>query len=242
MAKKKQPKQPFYVEGMTVNEILNISPDQLMKLNKRDISRALRTVSLAANKRVNRLKSKATKTKDGYVPKTKGSQINTSALNWVTNDGHKRTKFGVKKSSTRNEMLHQLKTIKQFMEMKTSTVKGATEVRKDIEKRLFGKTREQAARGVKTKKAKAEVYKRYETMSREVWSYYRKFLEIKGRDPHSYMSGSETIIELIGQKVVSGASEEESIQAALDMFKSSYEEEQAEYNALFNDDDFWTME
>ena len=188
------------------------------------------------------MKSKATKTKDGYVPKTKGSQINTSALNWVTNDGHKRTKFGVKKSSTRNEMLHQLKTIKQFMEMKTSTVKGATEVRKDIEKRLFGKTREQAARGVKTKKAKAEVYKRYETMSREVWSYYRKFLEIKGRDPHSYMSGSETIIELIGQKVVSGASEEESIQAALDMFKSSYEEEQAEYNALFNDDDFWTME
>lgn len=242
MVKKKTPKQPFYVEGMTVSEILNISPDQLMKLNKRDISRALRTVSLAANKRVNRLKSKATKTKDGYVPKTKGSQINTSALNWVTNDGHKRTKFGVKKSSTRNEMLHQLKTIKQFMEMKTSTVKGATEVRKDIEKRLFGKTREQAARGVKTKKAKAEVYKRYETMSREVWSYYRKFLEIKGRDPHSYMSGSETIIELIGQKVVSGASEEESIQAALDMFKSSYEEEQAEYNALFNDDDFWTME
>lgn len=242
MVKKKTPKQPFYVEGMTVSEILNISPDQLMKLNKRDISRALRTVSLAANKRVNRLKSKATKTKDGYVPKTKGSQINTSALNWVTNDGHKRTKFGVKKSSTRNEMLHQLKTIKQFMEMKTSTVKGATEVRKDIEKRLFGKTREQAARGVKTKKAKAEVYKRYETMSREVWSYYRKFLEIKGRDPHSYMSGSETIIELIGQKVVSGASEEESIQAVLDMFKSSYEEEQAEYNALFNDNDFWTME
>ena len=242
MVKKKTPKQPFYVEGMTVSEILNISPDQLMKLNKRDVSRALRTVSIAANKRVNRLKSKATKTKDGYVPKTKGSQINTSALNWVTNDGHKRTKFGVKKSSTRNEMLHQLKTIKQFREMKTSTVKGATEVRKDIEKRLFGKTREQAARGVKTKKAKAEVYKRYETMSREVWSYYRKFLEIKGRDPHSYMSGSETIIELIGQKVVSGASEEESIQAALDMFKSSYEEEQAEYNALFNDDDFWTME
>lgn len=241
MVKKKTPKQPFYVEGMTVSEILNISPYQLMKLNKRDVSRALRTVSLAANKRVNRLKSKATKTNDGYVPKTKGSQINTSALNWVTNDGHKRTKFGVKKSSTRNEMLHQLKTIKQFMEMKTSTVKGATEVRKDIEKRLFGKTREQAARGVKTKKAKAEVYKRYETMSREVWSYYRKFLEIKGRDPHSYMSGSETIIELIGQKVVSGASEEESIQAALDMFKSSYEEEQAEYNALFNDDDFWTM-
>lgn len=240
--KKKTDKTPFYVEGMTVNEILNISPDKLAKLNKRDISRALRTVSLAANKRINRLKSKATKTKEGYIPKTKGSQINTSALNWVTNDGHKRTKFGVKKASTRNEMLHQIKIIKQFMEMKTSTISGATEVRKDIERRLFGKTREQAARTAKNKKAKAEIYRRYETMSKDVWSYYRKFLEIKGRDPHSYMSGSDAIIELIGQKVVTGADEETAIQSALDMFKSSYEEEQAEYNELFNDDDFWTME
>ena len=242
MPKKKAPKQPFYVEGMTVNEILNISPDKLAKLNKRDISRALRTVSLAANKRITRLKNKAKKTKEGYIPQTKGSQINTSALNWVTNDGHKRTKFGVKKSSTRNEMLHQLKTIKQFMEMKTSTISGAVEVRKETEKRLFGKTREQAARKEKTKKGKAEVYKRYEQMSRDVWAYYRKFLEVKGRDPHSYMSGSDAIIELIGQKVITGADEEESIMAAVDMFKSQYEEEQAEYNELFNDDDFWTME
>lgn len=241
--KSKQAGQPFFVEGMTVKEILNISPDQLSKLNKRDISRALRTVSLAANKRVDRLKSKAKKTKEGYVPKTKGSQINTSALNWVTNDGHKRTKFGVKKTSTRNEMLHQIKTIKQFMEMKTSTVTGAIAVRKETEKRLFGKTREQAARRVKTKKAKAEIYARYETMSREVWSNYRKFLEMKGRDPHSYMSGSDAIIELIGQKVLSGADEEETLTAALDQFKSAYEEEQAEFNNLFSeDDDFWTFE
>ena len=241
MAKKKTPKQPFYTEGMTVKEILNISPDQLMKLNKRDISRALRTVSLAANKRIEKLKGKATKTKDGYIPKKKGSQINTSALNWVTDDGHKRTKFGVKKSGTRNEMLHQLKTIKQFMEMKTSTVKGAVEVRKKTEKKLFGKTREQAARRVHTKKAKAEVYARYESMSRDVWSYYRKFLEIKGRDPHSYMSGSDAIIESVGQAVLSGKSEEEVIQGALDTFKSEYEQEQAEFNEIFNDDDFWTM-
>ena len=242
MAKKKQPKTPFFTEGMSVNEILNISPDRLAKLNKRDISRALRTVSLAANKRIDRLKSKAVKTKEGYIPKSKGSQINTSALNWVTDDGHKRFKFGVKKASTRNEMISQLKKAKQFMEMKTSTVGGAIAVRKDTEKRLFGKTREQAARGAKTKKEKAAIYSHYETMSKEVWSYYRKFLEVKGRDPHSYMSGSDSIIELIGQKVISGADEGDAIGAALDAFKSEYEQQQAEYNDLFNDDDFWTME
>ena len=239
MAKKIQPKQPFYTEGMTVKEILNISPDQLMKLNKRDISRALRTVSLAANKRIDRLKSKAKKTKEGYVPKTKGSQISTAALNWVTNDGHTRTRFGVRKSTTRNEMLKQLSTIKQFMAMKTSTVTGAVNVRKETEKRIFGKTREQAARSARTKKAKAEVYARYEAMNRDVWAFYRKFLELKGRDPHSYYSGSETIIEMIGQAVVSGKSEDEILNAALQQFQSQYESEQEEYNNIFNDSDFW---
>jgi hypothetical protein len=125
--------------------------------------------------------------------------------------------------------------------MKTSTVKGAVEVRKETEKKLFGKTREQAARRVNTKKAKAEVYARYESMSRDVWSYYRKFLEIKGRDPHSYMSGSDAIIESVGQAVLSGKGEEEVIQGALDTLKSEYEQEQAEFNEIFNDNDFWTM-
>ena len=53
MAKKKQPKQPFMVEGMTVQEIINLGDDVISKMNQRDLSRALRTVSLAANKRLN---------------------------------------------------------------------------------------------------------------------------------------------------------------------------------------------
>ena len=242
MAKKKQPKGQFFTEGMTVGEILNISPDQLAKLNKRDISRALRTVSLAANKRISRLKQYATKTKDGYIPKKDAKyQIATKALNWVTQDGHKRTKFGVKKASTRNEMIHQIKQIKQFMSMQTSTVSGAVRVRKEMEKKLFGKTREQAARGKKGR-SRAAILAQYERFASDVWRAFRKFLELKGRDPHSYIEGSETIIELIGSKIVSGESEDDAIQAAMDMFKSQYEQEQAEYNDLFNDDDFWTME
>ena len=241
MAKKRQPKQPFFTEGMTVKEILNISPDQLMKLNKRDISRALRTVSLAANKRIDKLRKYATKTKDGYIPKKTGKhQISTKALNWVTQDGHKRTKFGVKKAETRNQMLHQISQIKQFMSMKSSTVKGAVEVRKNMERLAFGKTREEAARRKKGR-SRAQIMAQYENFASTVWSAFRKFLELKGRDPHSYMSGSDAIIESVGQAVLSGKKEEEVIQGALDQFKSQYEEEQAEFNDIFNDDDFWTM-
>lgn len=240
MAKKKN-NGSFFVEGMNVNQILSISPDQLSKLNKRDISRALRTVSLAANKRIDRLLKYSTKSKDGYVPKQRGSQISTKALNWVTNDAKaKNPKFGVKKSSTRNDMIKQLMKAKQFMEMQTSTVSGATKVRKDMEKRLFGKTREQATRG-KSKREKMRINKQYEQMSRDVWAAYRKFLEMKGRDPHSYMSGSDTIVELIGQKIITTGDETEAIKAALEQFTSDYEAEQAEYNELFDDTDFWSL-
>lgn len=241
MARKKSNQGKFFTEGMTVQEILNISPDQLARLSKRDISRALRTVSLAANKRINRLLAHSTKTKEGYTPKKKGSQISTKALNWVTNDGkQKQPKFGVKKSSTRNEMISQLKKAKQFMEMETSTISGAVKVRKDMEKRLFGKTREQASRG-KSKREKARINAQYEQMSRDIWSTYRKFLETEGHDPHSYMSGSDAYIDLISNKIVNTGDEVEALQAALDKFNEMYESEQEEYNDLFDSDDFWSM-
>ena len=59
MAKKRQPKQPFMVEGMTVSDIIKLGDDVISKMNQRDLSRALRTIALAANKRLNRLKKKA---------------------------------------------------------------------------------------------------------------------------------------------------------------------------------------
>ena len=231
----------FFTDGMTVNDILNIPPDVLSKLNKRDISRALRTVSLAANKRIERLKRQSKKTREGYKPKTTGRNIATDALNWVTDDGHKRTKFGVKKSSTRNEMIAQLTKAKKFMSMKSSTVTGAVNVRKERERRLFGKTREQAARSQKTKKGKDIIAQMFEQKMSDAWSYYRKFLEIQGRDPHSYYEGSETIIDLVGNKVLSGADEGEVLNAALEKVREMYDTQQAEYNDIFNDDDFWEL-
>lgn len=236
-------KKGFVTDGMTVSEILNMSPETLSKLNKREISRALRTVSLAANKRIARLKSHATKTSEGYVSsgKKSGATIATDALNWVTNDGHSRTKFGVKKSETRNQMIAQLQKAKKFMSMQSSTVGGATKLRKAREKKLFGKTREQAARSQTTKKGKQSVYQMFEQKYKDVWSAYRKFLEIKGRDPHSYLAGSDSILELIGNKVLTGGNEEDAITAALEKFTSEYEAQQQEYNELFNDDDFWEI-
>ena len=225
----------FYVEGMTVSDILSMNPKEMSKLNTREISRALRTVALAANKRVNRLKQYAKKTSTGYVPKGVKTQISTDALNWVTKNGKIKGPFGVKSAGTRNKMLQQISTIKQFMGMKSSTVSGATALRKEREKKLFGKTREQAGRG-QTKRQKAATYKHYQEMNARVWDLYYKFMELAGMDPHAVWSGSDEILEIVGHGVAEGKSDENIVSEALSRVKEAYEESQEEYNQIFGDD------
>lgn len=122
--------QGFYTDNMTVNDILNMSWQELHSLDTRDMSRALRTVSLAANKRINRLMKQVKKTKEGYVPKQSAKHnIAVDAINAVTQDGKKKIKWGVKEASTRNEMIEQINDIRKFMNMKTSTISGAKAVK-----------------------------------------------------------------------------------------------------------------
>ena len=230
----------FYTDNMTVNEILNLTPDVISKMNTRDISRALRTVSLAANKRINRLLKQTKKTKDGYVLKKSAKHnIAVDALNALTSDGTKKPKFGVKQAKTRNEMIEQLGEARRFMQMRTSTLKGAKEVRKEREKRLFGKTTEQAIRG-KTKKQQKEIKSTFAEKISEAYARYRKFLEAEGipNSPYSKFAGSESILNLIGSKTINGEDEENTLQAAMEKFDKNYEEQQAEWNEATGGD-FW---
>lgn len=230
----------FYTDNMTVNEILNLSNEQISKLNERDVSRALRTVSLAANKRIQRLMQQARKTKDGYVPKKSAKRnIAVDALNAVTNDGKTKVKFGVKSAPTRNKMIEQIGEIRRFMNMQTSTVSGAVKVRKEREKRLFGKTAEQAGRG-KTKKEKKEIEKKFSQKVSEAYALFRKYLEYEGlpNSPYMKFAGSDTILNLIGKKIINGDSEEETLQAAINEAEAQYIKEQEEWTEATGGD-FW---
>ena len=229
----------FYVDGLTVDQILNMDPAQMAKLDKRDISRALRTVSLAANKRIANLEKYAKKSRHGYeqAPR-KGKSIAVDALNWVTNDGKTPAKFGVKKAATRNQMLSQISKVRQFMNMKSSTVTGAVKLRKIRERNLFGKTREEAAKGITGKRAKQQAYKNFQTMYNTVWSAYHKYRELKSQDPHAYHEDSMSVLSLLGQYITSGLSEDEAVSKAVQEMNKQYEEQQMEYNDLFSDDNF----
>ena len=233
----------FYTDNMTVSQILSMSNEELSKLNKREVSRALRTVALAANKRVTRLKANAKNTKEGYVQKQSAKKnIAMDALNAVTSDGKKNVKFGVRQSATRNKMIEQIGDIRRFMNMKTSTVTGAVQVRKNREKQLFGKTLEQAQRG-RSKKQKAIIARKYREKTSQAYSAFRKYLEHEGipNSPYIKFAGSDTVLDLIGKSIINGSSEDEALEAALDYAEAQYEQEQEEFEALIDTDDFWEI-
>lgn len=204
----------FYVDGMTVEQILNLSDDVLSKLNQRDMSRAVRTVALTANKRVNRLLNQAkignVITDDGgvihksrkYINRV-SSDIALDSLNYISKDATKDPHFSAKGKS-RNELYHELKEMQAFMNMKTSTIQGARRVRQMREERLYGKSSEnliseqirainseRRAKGERplNKKSKRLVEKavkaNIQNRSVTAWSAYRKYLESLGLNPHS---------------------------------------------------------
>lgn len=129
------------LNNYTVQKILSMGDNELNKMNQRQMSHMLRTVSLAANKRITRLEKNAAK-----------GGIATDALNAVQDSGGR---FYVG-NKNRNQMLSELARAREFMNMKTSKVTGARDVRKNREKMLYGKTREEIAKEQKNKKKKQE--------------------------------------------------------------------------------------
>lgn len=214
----------FYTDGMTVAEILALGDDILSKMSKRDLSRALRTVSLAANKRIDRLEKQAVKRKGGYVERKSGKGISTAALNAVTNDGKTTGKFKVGNKS-RNQMYSEFARAREFMAMKSSTVKGAVAVRKGMEERAFGKTREEAAKG-KTKKQQEAITMIFQDKVKEVYSEFRKFLEEENVDK----GDTGRILTIIGKKIIGDdGTGDEAREAARQSLTAAYETKQQKH-------------
>lgn len=255
----------FYTDGMTVEEILNLGDDQIRALSKRDISHALRTVSLAANKRVNRLLDNAVKRGGQYVEKKSAKKaIALDALNKLADESDGNIKFSGK-GKTRNQMIAELGRARSFMEMKTSTISGAESVRKMRESRALEKTREdvmkEAAENYRkeykqrtgkapTKKQVKEVqvksFKEFQRLNSEIWSRFRKFNEMNNKT--GTYQGSDEILDMIANRTVNGADEGETLAAAAKAYEKAYfeerireEEEAAKYQDEFYDtfgDDF----
>lgn len=260
-------KKSFSVDGLTVDQILNLDADTLNRMSEREMSRALRTASLAANKRINNLLKYAVKRKTGeydkktgkplyhYQERKTGKAIATDALNYITNDGRDKPKFGVG-DKNRNQMYKELARIRDFMKLQTSTVKGAEAVRKRREERILGKSREAYAnealksykRDYKKRTGKnptkrlinivrKEAIQEHLDMSSLAWGYFRTFLESEGlpNNPYHKFDESTEIIEMIGRRVAEGAGESEIHDEAREIYKKHYEKTQEELEDEFEE-------
>ena len=255
-------KKDFYTDGMTVEEILNLGDDQIRALSKRDISHALRTVSLAANKRVNRLLDNAIKRGGQYVEKKSAKKaIALDALNKLADESGGNLKFSGK-GKTRNQMIAELGRARSFMEMKTSTIKGAESVRKMRESRALGKTREDVMREAaqnyrkeykqrtgksptkkQVKKVQVKSFKEFQKLNSEIWSRFRKFNEMNNK--MGKYAGSDEILDMIANRSVNGADEGETLAAAAKLYERQYIEhikeefyDMTDYDEFMDEDDF----
>lgn len=233
---KKITKQPFYVTGMKVSDILNLGDSILNSFNTRDMSRALRTVALAANKRINRLTQYLKRRGGKWVNKVNSPGIDTRAINAL---GKK--KFGVGNKS-RNEMYEEFARVRDFMRAKGSTVKGAIEIRKAHEKALFGQTREEITAGMTPKERKEKIAE-MEELSDDIYEAYDEFKdEYAMKGGYDKETGKE-MLQSIGKDMLEGIPAEAAKANAeiLDTnnYESNQETEEDFWNSLHGEKEWW---
>ena len=157
--------KPFYTEGMTIEEIMSLGDDTIRSLSTRDISRAVRTLSLAANKRFNRMMNRANiaTNKKGKVTKiteradkrgnVKGLDFNAlygyTTYIEAAKPGSKVKPFGVTNVKTPKEdegytgaLKAEFIRVRNFLKAQSTTIEGSIALRQQKEIELFGSTRE----------------------------------------------------------------------------------------------------
>lgn len=246
----------FYTDGMTVEEILNLGDDVIRSLDKRDISHALRTVSLAANKRIDRLMENAIKRNGQYIEKKSAKHsISLDALNKLYDESEGGSMKFSGKGKTRNQMIAELGRARSFMSMKTSTISGAESVRKMRESRALGKTREDVMkdaakeyrRAYKEKTGKAptkkqvqqvqvKAFKEFQKLNSEIWSRFRKVNEMLGKS--GKYAGSDEVLDMIANRTANGDDEAETMAAAAKRYEDIYIQQLEEQFGSFYDEDF----
>lgn len=118
MAKKEE--QPeLVIEGLSIENILDLDMEDVAKLSKRNLSRLAGRIQSAANKRIKRLREKGVAEYSPAVIRSLGDRV----------------KFSIK-GKTRNEILKEFKAIRRFLQAKTSSLSGFKAYKKRIESKV----------------------------------------------------------------------------------------------------------
>lgn len=104
-----------------VTDLLNMDPDELMKMNRKELAKVITNLGNTANRRIKRLEKE---------------DLESPALRSIQKSGGRITARGKNLNQLRAEFFR----AKQFYEAKTSTVKGWKSTQKETRERLKSQT------------------------------------------------------------------------------------------------------
>lgn len=143
----------------TVKQILNLEPDELMKMKRSELAEVTSLLSRAANKRIKRLEAK---------------DIDTPALQGYERSGGK---FGTRGKNL-NELRSEFYRVSHFLNAKTSTITGAKQVHKEVVDRLTADLTTE----------EREKYNLTTDQLKDFWEGYRKLQEVEPAQLKEYGS------------------------------------------------------
>lgn len=228
MAKKKN-QGPFLVEGMTVSQILNLGDDVIRRMGTRDLSRAVRTISLAANKRLARLERHAEKTKTGY--REKGTKLLGIDFNALQSN---QSRFGVKGAKSQGQLMSEFTRVRNFLNAGSSTIAGAIQLRKDKELALFGRTREDI---ISEKIATGQIsntvgainkeYRRIDRQMKGAYENYNKWKEEFGMKGGYDVDEGREVLARFGRMQQAGIRKDSALKQVREEYKAKIKQEEA---------------
>lgn len=190
------------VDGLSIYDIMNMSWDDINQLSTQELKQVTSRLVSASNKRIKRL-AKTERGKSSFAYQT------------VEERGRK---FSVRGKDT-NALRQEFKLTKNFLNMKTSTVKGWKEYRKSVEERTGYATENESLNwGERT-------WKKY-------WKVYRRFEETHGG---TYKKGDSDRI----QQMLTEIMESNDKRRSADTFQKMIEDE---YKSMYESDNDYNIE
>ena len=239
--------KPFYTDNMTIEQIMALGDDTIRAMDKRDVSRAVRTLALAANKRLKRLSNHAIKTVDkktGDVTYTeRGNKgLDFEALYANTDPKGNLTKFGVGRAQnvTIGEIKAEFERVRNFLKAPSTKIPGSIALRQKREKQVFGKTREELTKGM-TKAEAEEMTEEMKEIIREAFKGLHEWKELSQNASKYDKEMGKRIVRMFQRRMSKGMDREEARGSIDKYYDKKYEkqEEAAQLEEVSQDIDFW---
>lgn len=195
MTKEEIEKRELSKTPLITAEIVRLDYPDIARINDKALKKLASTLVSSTNKRIRRLLNAAPRGISESALRKGGVLVNKLG---EKNPDEVDVRFFSIEGKTRNQILREVRRMTKFQEMKTSTVKGAIDVRKMNERNVFGETREERVKREKTLERKVKQLERVMKFKKNQSPEKQAELQAELKsviEKYSVPKGSETLDE-----------------------------------------------